>query len=130
MDLKTLQTEHSELYSAVLNQGKTEGHKAGVAEGTEAERKRVADHLEAGEACGDMKLANQAITEGKSFSDMQAKYFSASMKRNAVANRQADSDDAGAALDGNKPPVAKDAEDEVAAELEKLMGPADTKGKK
>lgn len=124
MDPKTLQSEHPETYAAVLNLGKAEGHSAGVAEGISAERKRAADHLKVGEACGDLPSAHKAIASGASLADMQADYLAASMKRGAVNIRQAETDAAGKVLDGAKPaPVAKDAEDEVAAELEKLMGP-------
>jgi ClpP class serine protease len=124
MDLKTLQTEHPEVYSAVLNQGKTEGHAAGVTEATTTERKRALDHIKLGKAAGDLDTAHKAIETGATVADMQADYLAANMKRGAVETRQQESDAAGAALGGNPPkPAAKDAEDEVAAELNKLMGP-------
>jgi ClpP class serine protease len=126
MDLKTLQTEHPELYSAVFDKGKAEGITQGATEATAAERKRVADHLKLGKASGDIDTAHKAIESGASMADMQADYLAASMKRNAVEVRQGETDAAGKVLDGAaaKPAVGKDEEDMVAAELEKLMGPA------
>jgi len=129
MDPKTLQSEHPETYAAVLNLGKAEGHSAGVTEGINAERKRVADHLKVGEACGDLPSAHKAIASGASLADMQADYLAASMKRNAVDTRQVETDAAGKVLNGAKSGSgtggggAKTAEDEVAEELLKLMGP-------
>ena len=131
MNLKQLQTEHTELYATVLNQGKAEGQTAGFAEGVTAERKRVSDHLKLGTASGDPETAHKAIESGASVSEMTATYLAASMKRGAVDARQQDSDNAGAALGGNPPkPAVKTAEDDVAAELEKLMGPAAPKAGK
>ncbi|HKY40795.1 MAG TPA: S49 family peptidase [Polyangiaceae bacterium] len=132
MDAKQLQSEHPDTYAAVLKLGREEGHAAGVKAGTEAEQKRTDDHLTAGEACGDFKLAHKAIKEGKSFTDMQAQYFAANMKRSAMDASQQDSDEAGKAVDGKPPaaPTGATTEDAVAAELNKLMGPPPAKGSK
>jgi hypothetical protein len=129
MDLKTLQAEHPELYSAVFDKGKAEGKAEGEKAGTETERKRVADHLKLGKASGDVETAHKAIESGASMADMQADYLAASMKRNSVEARQVETDEAGKVLNGAKTgggtggTGAKTAEEEVAAELEKLMGP-------
>ena len=129
MDPKTLQSEHPDTYAAVLKLGKDEGHSAGVTEGTSAERKRCADHLKVGEACGDLSSAHKAIASGASLADMQADYLAASMKRNAVDARQVETDEASKVLNGAKTgggtggSGSATAEEEVAAELAKLMGP-------
>jgi hypothetical protein len=130
MDLKQLQTEHPELFSAVLLQGKTEGLAEGHAAGVKAEQKRALDHVKLGKACGDIETAHKAIESGASVADMQADYLAANMKRSTVETRQQESDGAGESLGAVKKPVAKDAEDEVAAELEKLMGAPDPKASK
>lgn len=130
MDLKTLQTEHPELYSAVFDKGKAEGVTQGATEATTTERKRVTDHLKLGAASGDIETAHKAIESGASMADKQADYLAASMKRGAITTRQQETDASGKVLDGAKPAAAtKDGEDEVAAELLKLMGkePAEKK---
>lgn len=128
MNEEQLKAQHPELYSAVFNkgksEGKTEGHAAGITEGATAERKRACDHVKLGKASGDIETAHKAIESGATVADMQADYLAANMKRRDVETRQQESDTAGKAVDGGTPPKAKDAEDEVAAELEKLMGPA------
>lgn len=129
MDLKTLQTEHPELYSAVFDKGKTEGKAEGEKLGAETERKRVNGHLKLGKASGDIETAYKAIESGATTADMHDDYLAASMKKSAVDTRQTETDEAGKVLNGAKTgggtggTGAKTAEEEVAAELEKLMGP-------
>jgi ClpP class serine protease len=98
MNAADLKTQHPATHEAVRN----EGVKAGNAEGTSAERKRVLAHLKMGEASGDMKAAHKAIEDGVEFNDpvVQAAYMAASMNRSDVAAAQADDKDAGAAVEG------------------------------
>jgi len=129
MTKEELRTQHPELFSAVYEEGKAAGEKAGKEAGEKDERKRVTDHLKLGAASGDLDTAHKAIESGASMADKQADYLAASMKRGAVAVRQEETDAAGAAADGAKPKpvVTKDEQDEVAAELERLMGPPKAK---
>lgn len=109
MDLKELQEQHPDAYSAALNMGTT------------AERKRVSDHLKLGAASGDMETAYKAIESGASVSDMTATYLAASMKKGAVADRQAETDAAGAAASGGAPPKAKTQAEQVGDLVEAMM---------
>ena len=72
-----------------------------VAEGVEAERKRVSAHLKLGESCGDISIAVGAIREGKDFdAEIQADYMAASMNRQDRTARSDDDDKIAAAVDG------------------------------
>lgn len=127
MDLKTLQAQHPELFETVVQKGVTQ------------ERDRVSAHLQMGEASGDMKTAVEAIRSGEGMTQtMTAKYLSAGMNRAAVNARQADSDQAGAALNGaGAPPSeggsstanASDPGDAVASVVERLTGTGKSKMK-
>ena len=100
MTKQELKAQHPELYTSILEEGS--------AAATATERDRVVGHLTMGETSGDMKTAIAAITDGSGMTaTIQAKYMSAAMNRNAQAARQADSDAAGAVLDGVKPNAAK-----------------------
>jgi ClpP class serine protease len=83
MDLKTLQSQHPETFSAAVLQGVTE------------ERDRVAAHLVMGQSSGDMVTATAAIKDGSGMTaTLQATYMTAGMNRSDVNGRQ--EDDAGA----------------------------------
>ena len=83
MDLKTLKAEHPDVYA----QAKSEG--------VELERDRVKGHLTMGQASGDMETAISAISDGKDMTqELQAKYLSAGMNRQATEARTEDDDDA------------------------------------
>ena len=89
LDLKTLKAQHPEIYEAAKQEGVT------------AERDRVLGHLTMGQESGDMKTAISAIESGDGMTvKLQAKYMSAAMNRRDVTARQADSDTAGAAVEG------------------------------
>jgi ClpP class serine protease len=111
-----MKAQHPELFSAVLEDGKKAG--------TESERKRVLDHLELGEASGDLKIARKAIETGATVADTQASYLAAHMRRDEQGKRQQDSEAAGEALAGASRPDPKSdgGREAVANEVERLMG--------
>jgi ClpP class serine protease len=83
MDLKTLQSQHPETFSAAVLQGVTE------------ERDRVTSHLIAGELSGDTKTASASIKDGSIMTmTLQTQYMMATANRSDVNGRQ--EDDAGA----------------------------------
>lgn len=105
-----LREKHPELYAAVLGKGEAK------------ERKRVNAHLKMGKSHDAMDVAMSAIASGASVLDeeVHADYMSAAKNRKAQNDRQADSDDAGVALGGVKPPAGdggKDNSDLVAAAM-------------
>lgn len=115
MDLKTLKAQHPDVFEAAR------------AEGVTTERDRVVGHLTMGEASGDMKTAVAAITAGEAMTaTLQAKYMSAAMTRRDVSARQADSDEAGSAVDaaagGAAPAAEGDLGDQVVAVLDARRG--------
>lgn len=89
------------------------------------ERERVSQHLQYGARCLDFSLAHSAIRSGEAITPATiAAYYDSMHRRTAVDYRQAESDEAGAALDGKPPPApAAGMESAVAAEVERLMGP-------
>lgn len=75
-------------------------HASILTKGMEAERKRVNAHLKMAKTCGAMDVAEKAIVSGLSIRDEEvfADYQTAAINRRDQANRQADSDGAGAAV--------------------------------
>ncbi|WP_175796338.1 signal peptide peptidase SppA [Burkholderia anthina] len=71
MDMKTLQAEHPDLYSAVLEQGRNEGHAAGLTAGATAERERILG-IEAHGYPGHEKLVAELKADGKTTPDQAA----------------------------------------------------------
>ncbi len=125
MTKEELKAQHPALYAEVFDAGKL----VGVSEGTTEERKRVCAHLKMAESTGAKKVAIDAINSGASLFDqtVQADYLSAAVNRSNVAARQADSDEAEAALGGAKPAAAeggKDLGDNVADLMEARAGKA------
>lgn len=101
----------------------------GVAQGQAAERKRACAHLKLAKATGAREVAEAAIASGASTmdEDVHADYMAAAIGKRETSARQADSDEAGKALEGAAPVVAeggKDLGDEVADRIEALMGKA------
>lgn len=87
MDLKTLKAQHPDVYEAA------------VAEGTERERARVAEHIEMAEGSGDTALAFKSIRDGDAVNGATLKlHFAAAKNRQDIGARQLDSDAAAAAL--------------------------------
>jgi ClpP class serine protease len=118
MDLKTLKTEHPEVYSAACSEAVTK------------ERDRVGAHLEMGTMSGDMKTALTAVTEGTEMTQtLNAKYMSAAMNKRDKQNRTDDDETADDALRGKVTNKGKEGEVEVsdfdrefAANLKSLSG--------
>lgn len=99
MNKEELRQQHRDLYDSIL----AEGQAAGVTK----ERDRVTAHLVMGESSGDLKLAIASINDGAEMTQvLNAKYMSAAMNRRDRNDRQADSNAAGAALDGAALPAA------------------------
>lgn len=95
MDLKTLQTEHPDVYAEAVEIGAKE------------ERERVNAHLKMGEACGDMEIAHNAIKAGDGMGPaLMAEYGAATIRHTAIQNREEDNSDAG------KPKTEIDAADD------------------
>ena len=83
MDLKTLKSEHHNVFAAAVQEGSEKG--------TATERDRVVAHLTMGEASGDMKSAVTAIKDGVEMtSSMQATYMAAGMNRTDTDTRSAE----------------------------------------
>lgn len=130
MNKEQLKAQHPEVYSAVHEEGRVAGLAAGVAEGESKERKRVLAHLKLEEATGATKVARDAITSGASTMDeeIHAAYLAAGMTRNKVEARQADSDSAGAAVDGAKPAASVAASGDMGDQIaDKLFGKKESK---
>jgi hypothetical protein len=103
MDLKTLKTEHRDVFDAAV--------KIGI----EAERKRAEAHLVLGEASGDIETALAAIKAGDELDALySAKYQAASMRKAQMSGRAADNPDG---LDGHVEPKSTKTEAELVAEL-------------
>lgn len=106
MDLQTLKAQHPDVFAAAVKVGQDQ------------ERERVQAHLEMGDASGDMKLAIDSINNGTGFTQaVSAKYLAAGMRRQAINDRQQDSDEASAANgadntadDGSQDNEARDAQ--------------------
>ncbi len=110
MDLKTLQAQHPDVYTAAGQQG------------VDQERVRVTAHLTMGEASGDNKTAFAAIKDGSEMTaTLQATYMTAGMNRNDVANRQDDDADANAGDNANASDDQDSGED-VASLVEARLG--------
>jgi hypothetical protein len=110
MDLKTLQSQHPETFSAAVQQGVTE------------ERDRVTSHLIAGELSGDTKTASASIKDGSIMTmTLQTQYMMATANRSDVNGRQ--QDDAGANA-GDNAGGSDDAEPgaDVASIIEAKLG--------
>jgi ClpP class serine protease len=109
-----LQTNHPEIYAAIV----AEGHATGVTAGETKERKRVSALLKLGKSSGSMETAEKAIASGASPQDDEvfSEFQAASMNRRDQKARQQDSDDADAAtVNADKPKVAtKDLGDRMA----------------
>lgn len=116
MTKEELKAQFPDTYNAIFNDGVT------------SENERVCAHLQMGESCGTMSLATKAIKDGVAFmhAPTQAAYMSAAMNRSDKANRQADSDAAGATVEGAAPAAAaadgQDFGDQVAAEFDRQRG--------
>jgi ClpP class serine protease len=114
MNLEQLKANHPELYATVLNEGKALGR----TEGEAAERDRVVAHLTLGNQSGALDVAHAAIEAGDGLTaTVQAKYMAASLNRRDSNARQADSDAAGAVVDGATPPAGKGATAEGGKDL-------------
>lgn len=104
MDLKTLQAQHPDVYTAAVQQG------------VDQERDRVSAHLTMGEASGDMKTAVGAINDGSAMTaKLQAQYMAAGMNRADINARQDDDNNADAGDGAN-------AEDDDAAKASAAAG--------
>lgn len=116
MDMKTLRASHPELCAEIES--------AAVAN----ERDRVGAHLTMGEASGDLKTALTAVRDGSAMTQtLQAQYLMAGMNRSDRGARQAESNAAGAVVDGATVVNNETAQD-VGDEAVKLM--AARRGKK
>lgn len=125
MDKQELKEQHPDLYAAVLEEGRgaglKEGHEAGVA----AERKRVLAHLKLADTTGADKVARDAIESGASTLDeaVFAEYQAASFKRNAIRDRQQETDSSARAVEGaSSTDEGKDLGDQVADILAQRRG--------
>lgn len=104
MTEEELLAQHPQLHAAVLAKG--------AASGQATERKRVASHFKSakihgGKIAGAVEVAVKHIETGASIQDddVYVEYQEAGAAHRETANRQADSDAAGAALNGAKPPT-------------------------
>lgn len=126
MDEAAFKAAHPELYALVFSKGEAAGHAKGLEAGANTEHKRACDHLKlAAISPAAMKVAHAAIQSRATVVDSHADYLALSLGAHETAARQADSDSAGAALDGAAPAVAeggKDLGDQVADRIEALMG--------
>jgi ClpP class serine protease len=124
MTKEELKAQFPETYNAIFADGETSGRTA--------ENERVCAHIQMGESCGTMSLATKAIKDGVAFmhAPTQAAYMSAAMNRSDKANRQADSDSAGAVVEGTAPAASaadgQDFGDQVAAEFDRQRGKTTT----
>lgn len=111
MDLKTLQAQHPDVYTAAVQQG------------VDQERDRVTAHLTMGEASGDNKTAFAAIKDGSEMTaTLQATYMTAGMNRSDVAARQDDDAGADAGDNAGASDDQGDAADAVASMVESKLG--------
>jgi len=125
MDEAAFKAQHPELYALVFSKGEAAGHAKGVEAGATGERKRVNAHLKLAKATGAREVAEAAIASGASTmdEDVHADYMAAAIGKRETTARQADSDEAGKALDGAAPAAeAKDLGDLVADRIEAQMG--------
>ena len=96
MDLKTLETEHADLYQAVLEKG--------VAKGITQERGRVKSHLKLGKSANATDLALGFIEDGAEVTqDIFAEYGAAQLNNLDIASRAADDNNAGDQSSSNNP---------------------------
>lgn len=92
LDLRTLRSQHPDLFEAAVQEGVTQ------------ERDRVCAHLTVGEQSGDLKTAFGAIRAGDGMTQtLTATYLAAGMNRAEQTARQTETDQAGAAASGAKP---------------------------
>ena len=111
MDIQKLKSEHPDTYAAAV--------KAGV----DQERDRVCAHMTMGEASGDMKTAQAAITDGSEVTaTLQAKYMSAGMNKASATDRDEDEEAAAAAAAAAAADEKTDMGDTVAGILDKRIG--------
>ena len=122
MEESELKTQFPELYAAIIAKGEAlgrqEGMVAGVAQGTEKERKRVQAHLKMAETTGAPQIAHEAIANGKSVldEDIHAEYMSAALNRADKTARTSDAETALSALAGaSKESVGLDFGDQIIA---------------
>lgn len=109
MDLKTLRTQHPDLYNEV----REEAHASGVAQ----ERDRVVAHLMLGEKFGAMDVASEAIKDGSAMTmTLNARYLSAAADKSNVESRQNDGEATEQATGGTPetPEAERDLGDEIA----------------
>ena len=111
MDLKTLQAQHPDVYTAAVQQG------------VDQERDRVTAHLTMGEASGDTKTAYGAIKDGAEMTaTLQATYMTAGMNRSDVTARQDDDASADAGDNAGASDDQGDSADAVASMVETKLG--------
>lgn len=114
LTMEQFKSQHPELHAQLLAEG--------VAQGEAKERKRVLAHLKLADSTGASQVARKAIESGASTmdEDVHAEYLSAAINKRDSNARQADSDAAGAALEGARTPAepqARDNGDKVADAL-------------
>jgi ClpP class serine protease len=89
MDLKTLKSQHPDVYAEATQEARKEG--------VQGERDRVTAHLTAGELSGDMKTALQCAKDGTEMTmTLQTQYMMATANRTQLESSQQDSDSANA----------------------------------
>ncbi len=112
MDIKTLESQHPELYAQVLKMG------------VDKERDRVSAHLIMGEKSGAMATASEAIQNGSGMTETyHAKYLTAGMNKSAIDSRQEDDQQASAADNTNNVQAVGDVEgDQVVKAVYNKLG--------
>lgn len=111
MDLKTLQVNHPDVYTAAVKNG------------IDQERDRVTAHLTMGEASGDTKTAYCAIKDGSSMTaTLQATYMTAGMNRSDIVKRQDDDASADAGDNAEASNDQGNSIDTVASMVESKLG--------
>lgn len=111
MDLKELETQHPDVYTAAVQLG------------TDQERDRVTAHLTMGESSGDNKTAYAAIKDGSGMTaTLQATYMTAGMNRRDVADRQDDDDSSTAGDNAGESKELGGSADAVASLVEAKLG--------
>lgn len=100
-----------------------------VESGRIAERDRVALLLDLGAKCPSFELAHASIRDGSALSPaLIASFYDRISNRRDIDARQAESDDAGAVVDGYTKPSSRYGESALADRVDQMMGSPERTG--
>jgi ClpP class serine protease len=120
MTKEELKAQNPDIYEAVREEGRKEGHAKGLEDGVAKERDRVGAHLIRGKASGAMDLAIESVTNGSEMTEtLRAKYDTSGRNRDDDAARQAECNEAVGATAGAKKPA--DEQKSMATQVADLM---------